>query len=805
MNRFSQDIRFGARMLLARPGFTLVAMATLALGIGATVAIFNIVNAVLLRPLPYPDAERIYFIGQQYSSGLSAAGEPKYLFWREQAQSFEVMGCSSGVGGAGGNLVGGSEAEYVDGLRVSADLFRVFGIQPALGRGFTAEEDARGGPDVAILSDSLWRKRFNADPAVIGKSVTLNDRSLTVIGVLPATARLFRGVDLFVPLRATPTRNYDPNSEVFGRLKPGVSPAQAAAELKSIAEKYRAAYPDQMQEGESVHIQPYRDLNTTDIKRYLWLLFGAVGFLLLIACANVANLQLVRSAGRQRELAIRQAMGANRWHLTRQLLIEGLMLSLAGAVGGMLLALWGGDTLMAFIPEGMLPDYAVIGFDWRVFAFVLALSLATGVIFGLVPVLQAHRINVNSMLKESAGRSVTGGRRTQNALVVVEIALSLLLLIGSGLLIRTFANLMNVSPGFDARNVLTGWVAVNGPRYEKAAQASAFYRDALERIRRLPGVESAAVTNILPLKYQFNMPVIFPDAADRVQSVQMRMITPEYFDVMKSSIRQGRAFTDGDAPGAEPVAIVNEAFVARLLKNKNPFQQQLSVGRGTNDPARRIVGIAADMKQYGLSDPASPTIFIPVAQMSDRLMATVRTFTGAYFVVRTRPHPLGLTEGLKQQIGLVDATLPVSQIQSLEQIVGASVALPRFLMVLIGLFAALGLLLAAVGIYGVISYSVAARVSEIGIRIALGARSGNVVWMVLRQGLHLAVLGVAIGLAGAFALRKLIEGMLFGVTATDVLTYAIITAVLIVIAMVACYLPARRASRVDPIIALRAE
>ncbi len=805
-----QDVGFGMRMLRKNPGFTLMAVLTLALGIGANTAIFSVVNAVLLRPLPYPEADRLLYVGQMYRSGISGSGEPKFLFWREHCQSFEAMATYSRYGGADGNLAGGNEAEFVRTLRVSEDFFRVLGIAPALGRAFAKEEDTPGGPRVAILSDGLWRRQFSANPALLGQSLLLNDLAVTVVGIMPPEFRLGFDADLFVPMQARLNVNSDPNAEVIGRLKPGATAAQAEAELKVIAEKYRAAFPEQMQEGESIGAMPYQELadeelSTSGVAQWLWLLLGAGGFLLLIACVNVANLQLARAAARQREIAVRKALGAGSGRIVRQLLTEGLLLAVISGGTEWLLAVRGTDLLVAMIPRDLLPKIAVISLDWRVLAFTFAVTIATGLLFGLFPAWQARQVAVNTALKENAGKGSAARGRLRAALVVAEVALSLILLVGAGLLIRTFTNLLVVKPGFDPRNVLTCRVALNGERYDTTNEAAAFYRDALERISHLPGVEGAAITNKLPLDRQFNIPITFPGKSDKVESVQFRMISPDYFRVMKIVVNQGRAFTDADNAAAPPVAIVNEAFAKRFFSGQNPFAGQLSIGRRLNDPTRQVVGVVSDTKQSGLDRPALPTVFVPIPQMSDKLMASVRAFTPAYFTVRTTVKPVSLRAAIKREVAAIDATLALSEFSTMEEVAGHSIASQRFYMLLLGLFAVLGLALATVGIYGVVSYQVVQRTSEIGIRLALGAQARDVLWLILGQGLSLAFLGVALGLAGAFALTRLMKSLLFGVSATDAPTFGVIALLLLLVAWLACWLPARRATKVDPLIALRCE
>jgi predicted permease len=800
------DLRYGLRVLLKSPGFTLVAVLTLALGIGANTAIFSVVNGVLLRPLPYPEADRLVYVGQQYpKDGLAGSGEPKFLFWREQSRSFEALACYSNFGGAGGNLAGGHEAEYVSGLRVSEDFFRVLRVYPALGRAFTHDEDTPGGASVGILSDKLWRRSFGADKDLIGKTVMLNDNPLTIVGIMPPQFRFGSGADLFVPMRARAGSNVDPNAEVVGRLKPGVSLQQVQSELKVIAEKYRAAFPREMQKYESIGAEPYQDLFTEDVAKYLWIFLGAVSLLLLIACANVANLQLSRATARQREIAVRIALGASGGRIVRQLLTEGLLLSLVGGAAGLLIALWGTELLTTLIPQDFLPPMVEISMDWHVLSFAFAASVATGLLFGAAPAWQARKVDVNAALKENAGKGGTARGRLRGALVVIEVALSLVLLVGAGLLVRTFINLLGVAPGFDPHNVLTFQINLNGERYNTTDKAAAFYRDALERISHLPGVEAAAVTNKLPLDWQFNMPVFFPDKPDQVQSVQFRMITPDYFRVMKIDVRQGRAFNNADTSGAPPVAIINEAFARRFYKGKNTLTQQLSVGRGTDDPERQVIGVVADIKQEGLEHPAPPMVFVPIPQVPDKLLATVRAFTSTSFAVRTTVEPTGLTPNIKREIAAIDATLPLSHIATMEEVATRSITSQRFNMLLLGLFAALGLLLAAVGIYGVMSYTVAQSTHEIGIRMALGAQAGSVMRLVVGQGMILALIGMVIGIAASLALTRLMKSFLFGVSATDPMTFVLYSSILLAVALSACLVPARRAMRVDPMVALRHE
>ncbi|MCS6806173.1 MAG: ABC transporter permease [Acidobacteriota bacterium] len=809
MQTLWQDLRYGARMLLKNPGFTAVAVVTLALGIGANTAIFSVVNAVLLRPLPYPQPERLMVIGRTYTgSDVYPASEPKFLFWRDHNQSFEAMAAVQGIG-SGLNLSGEAEPEYVTGIQVSADFFRVLGVSPALGRGFTKEEDSPQGERVVILSDGLWRRRFGQDAGLIGKTVTLNSESYTVVGVLPPGFQFTAPFDVLVPLRLNPaSRSEAHNFMVIGRLKPGVTEVQARAEMKLVGEKFRAAYPQAMAPNESVNLMGWQNNLVQEIRPLLLILLGAVSFVLLIACANVAHLQLARASARQKEMAIRLAVGAGGWRLARQLLTEGVLLALAGAAAGLLLAVWAVDALTALMPDGMLPLLGEISFDGRVLAFTLAAAVATGLIFSLAPALHAGRVDVNQSLKEgsTSGRLSPVRGRLRSVLVIAELAVSLVLLIGAALLVRTFANLRGIEPGFDPRHVLTFQVSLSGPSYDTTAKVSDFYRRVLERFRSLPGVEAVAVASTLPLEAQLNLPYSIGGSAEVTGAVQYRMISPDYFRVMKTAVRQGRAFEEGDTAGAESVIIVNEAFARQHFPNTTPLGQRMCVGCGFGDPAMRtIVGVVSDTKQFNLGAPSPPTVYVPVAQVPDALMLLLRQFTATNFVIRTAGEPLQLSGVVKQEMLKIDPALPLRNVRTMEQLLSHSLALEEFNMSLLGLFAGIGLLLVAIGTYGVVSYSVSQRTHEIAIRMALGAQRWDVLKLVLGQGMILAVIGVGIGLVAALMLTRLLSSLLFGVTPTDPMTFASVSLLLVAVALLACYIPARRATRVDPMVALRYE
>jgi putative ABC transport system permease protein len=807
MNTLWQDLRYGARMLLKHPGFTLIAVITLALGIGANTAIFTIVNAVLLRPLPYPQSERLVQMGRAFagSDDVGALNEPKFVFLRDNCQSFEAI--TGTQGGPELYLADESQAEYLSGLWVTADFFRVLGRSPARGRGFTAAEDRPNGERVAVLSDELWRRRFGADGGLIGKQITLNNVAFTVIGIMPPGFEYYGVQDVILPMRVNPaSQNEGYNWTVIGRLKPGVTPAQARAEMLGLFEKYGALHPSQ-EKGKAEHrLMSWQSNMTVDVQKLLWILLGAVGFVLLIACANVANLQLTRAVGRRREVAIRLALGAGRFRLLRQLLTEGVMLSLVGGGAGLLLAVWGLEGILALVPQGLLPRVREVSVDWRVLLFALGASLLTGVVAGLAPALQTLRVEVNHALKEGAGRTGAelGRGRLRGVLVVAEIALALVLTVGAGLLLRTFANLRGVEPGFEARNTLSFQVSPRGKNYDSVAKLNELYRRALERVRSLPGVEAVAVTNKLPLDGWFNLPYRLPQEQNKFSgSVEYRLISPDYFNVMKMSLRRGRPFNESDAAGAEPVIIVNEAFARRHFAGGEPLGQQIYVCcEGGELMPRRIVGVVNETKQRSLSQGAPATVFIPLGQINEAMKGNAQSVS---FVLRTAGEPLALGAAIRSELRQLDPSVPVRNLRSLEQLVGRSVAPQRFNLSLLGGFAGLGLLLAAIGIYGVMAYSVSQRTHELGLRMALGAQTRDVLRLVVRQGMSLALVGVALGLSASFALTRLLKNLLFGVSATDPVTFVLIALVLIIVALVACYVPARRATRVDPLIALRCE
>lgn len=813
MRTLMQDVRYGIRMLWKKPGFTAVAIITLALGIGANTAIFSVVNAVLLRPLPYPESEKLIEAGRAFTGrdGVSALSEPKFVFLRDNSQSFEAVTATQGMW-PDGRLSDENQTEYIRGLIVTADFFRVLGIAPAVGRGFTPEEDSPNGERVAILGDGLWRRRFGADAGMIGRTIMLNGTTHMVVGIMPPRFEYFGPQDVFVPMRVnSASQNEGHNWTVIGRLKQSIPMDGARAELKMLSDQFRAAYPRQVQENEIFGVVNWRASMTSSVRGLLWILLGAVSFVLAIACANVANLQLTQAAARQKEMAIRIALGAGGGRLIRQLLTEGVALALLGGGAGLLLAIWGLDAMLALVPEGMIPRADEINLDWHVLAFALGASLLTGIIFGLAPALQTLRVDVNHALKEGAGKTRAGVARgrLRGVLVVVEIALALTLTVGAGLLLRTFANLRGVEPGFEAEGVLTFDVSPRGKTYDTVAKTNEFYRRALERFQSLPGVEAAAVTNKLPLDRWFNLPYRLISQSRFTGSAEYRLISPDYFRVMKMTVQRGRSFDESDTAGAEPVIIVNEAFARRAFAGADPLGQQLCFGpECENLTMRRVVGMVNETKQRSLSEAASAIVFIPVTQAAEGVRGMLPQPS---FILRTADDPMLLSAAIRDEMRRLDPALPIRNLRSMEQLVDRSVAPQRFNLSLLSLFAALGLLLAAVGIYGVMAYSVTQRTHEIGIRMALGAQTADVLRMILRQGMMLVLLGVVLGLVGAYVLTRYLESlmnlsqMLYGVKIYDPLTYMVIVVLLTIVALVACFIPARRATKVDPMVALRYE
>ena len=815
MKLLLQDMRYAYRMLIKNPGFSAVAVLALALGIGANTAIFSVVNAVLLRPLPYEEPDRLVSVARGFEGGgrSDSVSMTKFVFWRDNNQVFDGLGAYD-ILGAGHNLTGGDRPERIASIRVSTELFPVLGVEPQAGRNFIPAEGVRGAAPVVIISDGLWKRRFGGEPSLIGRSIPLSGTPHTVVGIMPAGFQFTPVSDVWTPLQPVADAEDQANLiALIGRLKPGMTPESASAGLESLAIGFREQYPALMNEQESISAIGYHENLVDDIRPALLVLLGAVAFVLLIACANVANLLLSRAASRRQEIAVRTALGAPRVRLIRQLLTESAMLALVGAAIGLTVSYWGLQLLMSMSPAN-LPELMSISIDARVMLFTLGIALATGLLFGVVPALQISKQNLRDTLHESGTRTTAGagGRRIRGALVVAEIALSLVLLIGAALLLRSFSQLRDVDPGFDAPNVLTMQMSMTGGRYDTSEDLDGLFRSALARIRLLPGVEAAATVTNLPTEPGPDLP--FEIEGRQMEEgeflgAQWRSTTPEYFEAMGIPLVRGRVFTEGETPASTPVILINETLAARDFPDQDPIGQMITVGRvmgpGFEDPPRQIVGIVGDTREFGLDQPAPATLFVPYPQVPDQLIALANTLLPVVWVVRTREEPLSMTVPVQEVILGVDSNQPVSNVRSMEQVMGAWMARTEFNTLLLSIFAGVALFLAAIGIYGTMSYAVNQRTHEIGLRMALGAGGKQMLGLVVRQGMILAAAGVVIGLGAAFGLTRVLAGFLFGIGTTDTSTFAGVAAMLALIALVACYLPARRATRVDPMIALRYE
>jgi len=819
MQTLWQDLRYGARMLLKNPGFTLVAVTTLSLGIGANSAIFSVVNSVLLRELPYREPRRLVMVWSdrpqlQARTGMTEGpvSAADFTDWRDQNQSFEQI---AALHSQSLNITGAGEPKFVGGVRASASLFALLGVEARHGRVFLPEEDRAGANRVVILSDRLWVRGFGADPKIIGQTISLNNEPYTVVGVmppdfqfprkadLPAGFQFPREVDLYTPLALTPEQRNNRGRHylsVIARLKPQTGFEQARAEMEGIAERLKQQYPNTNRD-KGVRLVAFHQQVVGKARPALLALLGAVGFVLLIACANIANLLLARGAARQKELAIRAALGAGRLRVIRQLLTESLLLAASAGALALLLAVWGVDLLRAIIPNN-LPRADEIGVDVRVFGFTLVVSLGAGILFGLIPALQASRTDLNETLKEG-GRSSGGGghNRFRGLLVISEIALALLLLVGAGLLARSFVRLMSVDPGLDPRNVLTMDIMLPRGKYQPPQQA-AFFQQLLERLRALPGVQSAGAVYPLPLSgaeegMGFGIEGRPPATPGERRNAGPRWVSPDYFKALKIQLLKGRVFTESDGAEAPLVLVINEAMARQYWPNEDPIGGRVAFNGLGNQPIwREIVGVVKDVRHTALDTESKPQMYFPFTQFPSPFMT---------LVARTDGDPLSLVAAARSQVQAIDRDQPISNIHTMEELLAKSVSQRRFNLLLLAIFAGVALLLAVVGIYGVMSYSVEQRTHEIGVRMALGGGAADVLRLLLGQGMKLVAIGVAIGLAAAFGLTRLISALLFDVRATDPVTFVTLALLLTVVALLACYIPARRATKVDPIVALRRE
>jgi putative ABC transport system permease protein len=821
METFLLNLRYALRALAKSPGFAAVAIITLALGIGANTAIFSVVNSVLLQPLSYPEPNRLVELeGTSPQGNFDATSIPKFNAWRDQTQVFDSVAAYD-FAGPGINLTGGDRPEQLKGIRVSKDYFRVFGAPMALGRTFSADEDRPGGPAVAVISNGLWRSRYGSDPGIINRTIDLGGEPYSVIGVLGPTFTSDPPSDIWLPLKPDPN-SVDQGHYLRGtaRLKPGITLAQAQAAMKLAAEQFKRKFPSPPILGpqDSFTAVPLRDRVIGDSRRGLLLLFGAVGFVLLIACANVANLLLARGTIRRREMAIRSAMGARRSRIIWHLLTESLLLSVAGGILGLALGYVGLHSLLAMNP-GDIPRIGEHGegvaMDWRVLVFTFAAALLTGLIFGLGPALTASRSDLSNTLRESGSRTGSGVRhnKARSILVVTEMALALILLVGAALLIRTFAALRGVNPGFEARNVLTLQMSLVGRRFTKAAAVEQLERDGRRRVESLPGVASAALTCCLPLEGGYGLPFNIegqsPKDDSETPGAGWVSTSPGYFEVLHMSVVRGRAFTDQDGGAAPRVVIVNETLAKKFFPKGDALNSRITIGKGVGpefeEPPREIVGIVGDVHDSSLSEPPSPITYVPIAQVNDGVIALNNGIGAAQWIVRTKLQPFSLSPDIQRELREASGGLPVAHIRSMQQIVSESTAQGDFYMTLLTIFAAVALLLAAIGVYGLMAYSVQQRTQEIGVRMALGAKPREVRRMVVFQGMKLALVGVILGVGSSLALARLLSSLLFGVKPWDPTTITLVAILLSAVTLLATYLPARRASRVDPMVALRYE
>ena len=804
METLLTDLRYGVRMLVRNPGFTFVSVIALALGIGANAAIFSVVNGVLLRPLPFKDPERLMMIREtklpQFPEFSVAPGN--FLEWQKQNTVFERL---VAFRGSSFNLINAGDPERLRGLSVTDGFFAMLGAQPQLGRDFLKEEDQPGHSNVVIISQRLWQRRYGADQKILNQSITLDGQSYMVVGVMPAGFR-FGGPDIEVwtPMAFTAQQAQQHGGHyvsAIGQLKPNVTGDQARAEMVAIAGRLAAQFPEDV--GWSVKVMPLLEFSVRSIKTALIVLLVAVAFVLLIACANVANLLLARAVGRQKEMATRTALGAGRWRIVRQLLTESLLLSVVGGALGILLAKWGMNVLLKLAPQG-LPRMNDVSLDGRALAFTVAITLLTGVIFGLVPALQASKPNLNETLKDAGRGSSEGGRRQliRSVLVVLEVASALVLLVGAGLMLKSFWRLQQVDPGFNPNNALTVAVQLPPRKYPEDAQRISFFQRLIERVSTLPGVQAVGAGNVIPLSdndfvlaFEIDGRPPLPPGAS--QSTNFYAVSADYFKAMGIPLLRGRVIGAGDTKDSPHVAVINETMAKKLFPGEDPLGKRMTFGRNDKQPDwYEIVGIVGDVKHYGLDQATTMQTYEPYTQ---------QTFPYMTLVVRTAGEPTNLNAAIRSEVLSLDKEQPVSSTKTLKQFFSASIAQQQFSMLLLAVFAGVALVLAAVGIYGVLSYAVTQRTHEIGIRMALGAGRRDVIRLIVGKGMLLTLIGIGGGVAAAFGLTRLMASLLFGVTATDVATFASVAGVLLAVALFACLIPARRATRVDPLVALRYE
>jgi putative ABC transport system permease protein len=801
MDTLRQDIRYAILLLRRRPVFTAVAVLTLALGIGASTAIFSVVNGVLLHPLPYSEPDRLVRIYEKLdraamSSDRMEVAPANFLDWREQSAAFQEIAAY----GADTEVLAAGEPEQASVAYVSTNLFSTLGVTPILGRTFTDEEDTPEHDNVAILSYGLWQSRYGADPNIVGQTITLDGDPFAVVGVMPAGFRFPKETDLWTPLALRPNQIVQREAhwlKVVARIRQTVTLDQARAEMGAIAQRLEQQYPATNQNW-GVSIIPLLENEVGQVRPALLILFGAVMLLLLIACVNVANLLLARAATRQTEIAIRLAMGASRWRIIRQLLTESIILAVLGGAAGFLLVLWGMDSLLALAPEN-LPRIDEAQLDGRVLAFTILVSAIAGVIFGLVPALQTSKVDLNQSLKETGNRTGSGSRaRALGVLVASEIALSLVILVGAGLLARSFLELWSVDPGIRPKQVLTMEISMPSTRYggnNSREQRVNFYRQLIERVEAIPGVESAGAVDSLPLGGSGRVWRLRKEGhAPEGLAAGFQVVTTNYFRSMGINLKRGRPFTEADGESSPQVLIINETMARRFWPGEESLGRRVVVRN--EEFAREVIGVVGDVRHFGLDRPAEPEMYVPYSQLA----------VGAIpLVVRASGDGGALAEAVKTQVRAVDADVAVAKVRTMTEVVSASLSRQRFAALLFSLFALVALVLAGVGIYGVMAYSISQRTREIGIRMALGAEPRDILRLVVGRGARLTLIGVVAGLAAAFALTRLMSGLLFGISATDPITFLTIALLLTAVALLASYIPARKAMRVEPTIALRYE
>jgi predicted permease len=798
MVAFLQDIRYALRMLRKNPGFAAAAVLTLALGIGANTAIFTVINAVLLRPLPFQHPERLVALWEsnpEQEIGRAAVSPPNFVDWSSQSRTLEQIAAYRYWGFV---LSGGDAPERIAGARVSASLFPLLGVQPLLGRTFLPEEDRFGGNHVVLIREGLWRRRFGADPGLLGKSLTLNGGSYEVVGILPSELKL-PDAEVCVPLALEPyamTQRGSRALTVLAGLKPGVTRVQAQAEMHAIAYRLQRQYPE-ANAGWDVTLLPLHEEMVAHLRPALFVLGAAVAFVLLIACANMAHLLLARASSREQEIAIRAALGASRSRMIRQLLTESVLIAFLGGSLGLLLAQQG-TSLLLTLSAASLPRTGQMGIDRHVLGFTLLLSLLTALVFGLLPACHASRPDLSRSLKEGRGRATRNRRLSNigNAVIVCEVALALIVLVGAGLLIKSFVGLLAVEPGFSSANVLTMTISLPDSKYPQGRQKTIFFQQWLQRVALLPGVTSAGLVSHLPiagrnLRTDFTLEGRSLPPSGQLPLADYVSVSPTYFGVMQIPLVKGRQFTEHDVTGSPPVVVINEILARRFWPDQDPIGRRLILGStiGADQTPRAVVGVVGNVRSAGLESEPGPMIYVPYSQNPWPTMSAV---------IRAAGDPMRLVAAIRKEVLALDRDQPVYNVRPLEDVVGASLAARRFQMLLLGIFAAVALIMAAIGVYAVMAEVVVQRTHEIGIRMALGARPLDVLKLVVGRGMRLTLAGVTIGSAGALVLTRWMSGMLFGVSAADPLTFLTVSLALAVVALMACYIPARRAARLRP-------